>query len=311
MLALAVVASWLGCTDTVDSLTTCEGGNTEACYTDGLAKANAPRPLFSDARKDFAQACMPRYTGSARPKDNHPAACHELGKLVRDAKGGPKDLPRAREMFGLACRGGVQEACIDLGVLVYDPPRDSEVKPEPGRAVEFFFNACNEVDLHTLPQGQVHPYARACSALGRAYADGRGVEGNRRDVKRALTMLEKGCDAKYAPACAEAGGQLAKGGKLTEAVEMYQRGCRLDARHGCFELAQLHERGRFKEAKIELAVDFYRKTCNIDPTRGCFEAGVLLEQGKVLPREGEIESLFNLACEYGHTQACTKRNPGR
>lgn len=312
MIPLVIAAAWLGCTDSTDLLTTCEGGNIDACFSDGLAKANAPRPKFSDARKDFVQACMPRYTGSARPKKNHPAACYELGKLVRDAKGGPQDLPRATELFAIACRGNVQDACIDHGLIVYEPPKGSEVRAEPARAVEFFFNACNEVDVHNLPDnGEPDPNARACAALGKAYADGSGVENNRRDAPRAQTLFEKACEARYAPGCVQAGDVLSRGGKVTDATERYQTGCRLDARHGCFELAQLHERGKFKGADIKLAVDYYRKTCNIDPTRGCYEAAVLLEQGRVAPREGEIESLYNLACEYGHTQACTKRNPLR
>jgi TPR repeat protein len=125
-------------------------------------------------------------------------------------------------------------------------------------------------------------------------------------------MYRKGCDARYAPSCASAGDLLASTrSTMAEATELYKQACRLDARHGCFELAQLHEQSRFAGADIELAVDFYRKTCNIDPTRGCYEAAVLLEQRKVLPREGEVESLYNLACEYGHQQACTKRSPGR
>lgn len=256
---------------------------------------------------------MPTYTKGSRPKDNHPPACYELGKLVRDAKGGPKDLPRAVEMFQSACRSGMQAACTDLGLLVYAPESDAGIAADPARAVEFFFNACNAVDLHALPEdGSADPNARACAALGRAYVDGQGVEGNRKDLARAEQMYRKACDAHHAPACEAVGDLLgARLATLTDATGFYQQACKLDARHGCFELAQMHEENRFAGADIELAVDFYRKTCNIDPTRGCFEAASLLEQGKVLAREGEVESLYNLACEYGNEQACAKRSPGR
>ena len=276
-------------------------------------KIDAPRPLYSDARKDFVQACMPTYTVGSRPKDNLPAACHKLGRLVRDAKGGPTDLPRAVEMFQIACRAGLEESCIDLGMLVYDPAPDSEVRPDPARAVEFFFNACNTVGVRELEAPDTEdPNARACWALGRAYVDGSGVENNRPDAKRALQMYRKGCDAQHAPACSAAGELLSRArATLVEASELYQRACKLDPRHGCFELAQMHEGSSFPNADIELAVEHYRKVCTIDPTRGCFEAAVLLEQHKVAPREGEIASLYNLACEYGHQQACAKRSPGR
>lgn len=313
MYVIVLSAGLLGCFDSSDILATCQGGDVTACYNDGVAKVRAPRPMYSDARKDFVQACMPTYTKGSRPKDNHPGGCYELGKLVRDAKGGPKDLPRAVEMFQIACRAGIGDACIDLGMLVYDPDDGAGISADPARAVEFFFNACNEVGVQELTDpGKPDPNARACAALGRAYVDGQGVENNRPDPKRAIEMYRKACDAQFAAGCASAGDLLATSrSTVVEATELYQTACKLDARHGCFELAELHERSRFPGADIELAVDNYRKTCNIDPTRGCYEAAVLLEQRKVLPREGEVESLYNLACEYGHQEACTKRSPGR
>ncbi|MEO0603339.1 MAG: tetratricopeptide repeat protein [Myxococcota bacterium] len=315
MIALVVhlLAALTGCFDSSSVLATCDNGDVVACYKDGLAKANAPRPQFTDARKHFVQACMPTYREGSRPKENHPPACYALGKLVRDAKGGPTDLPRAVEMFSIACRSGIQAACVDHGLLVYAPDASAGIRAEPERAVEFFFNACNSVDLHTLPEnGGADPNARACAALGRAYVDGKGVEDGRADLARAEQMYRKACDARYAPGCASVGDLLVKKSRtLVEATELYTQACKIDARHGCFELAQMHEKARFKGADIELAVDYYRKTCTIDPTRGCFEAASLLEQGKVIPREGEVESLYNLACEYGNEQACAKRSPGR
>lgn len=301
-----------GCTDSAaDLLKTCEGGNMNACYRDGVAAAGAARPQYSEARKLFAKACMPTYRGSGRPKENHPEACHALAQLVRGAKGGPKDLPRAAELFEIACRGGIKDACVDLGIAVYAPPPDSEVREEPERAVELFFNTCNEVDLDNLPPEGEAPLARACEALGRAYEEGKGVEKGRKDAKTALDLYQKSCDARHAAGCVSAGILNAKSrskAKIEEAAALFQRGCKLDARHGCFELAKLHESKAWSEATDELAADFYRKSCAIDPTRGCYEAAWLMEQGKVAFREGEIESLYNQACDHGHTDACTKRN---
>ena len=37
----------------------------------------------------------------------------------------------------------------------------------------------------------------------------------------------------------------------------------------------------------------------------------LLRTGKVKAREGEIEYLYNLACEYGSADACAKRQIAR
>ncbi|MBX2802726.1 MAG: sel1 repeat family protein [Myxococcales bacterium] len=301
-----------GCTDSAaEALLTCEGGNLEACYRDGSAAANAARPRYEDARKLFAKACMPVYRGSGKPKDNHPEACYSLGRLVRDAKGGPRDLPRAADVFEIACKGEVPRACVDLGLVVYDPPEGSEVTSEPERAVELFFTACNQVDAAPADSNDAHPLAVACDALGSAYEEGNGVENGKKDADRAMELYKKSCDARYAPGCVSAGALLASKkarASITEAAELFERGCKLDARHGCFELGDLHAKKRWPDASEEIAAEFYEKTCNIDPTRGCYEAAELMEQGKVESKDGKVESLYNLACEHGHTKACTKRN---
>ena len=318
-----------GCTDSAaDVLATCDGGNLDACYRDGLAALEAARPQYSEARKRLAQACTPTYSGdmqrqvknggfSWRPrasmgthKENHSQACFSLGLLVRDAKGGPRDLPRAAELFELACKGDVREACLDLGLVVYDPPADSDLDAEPERAVELFFDACNEVNPTGDAGEAPHPMARACEALGRAYADGKGVEKGRPDNDRATELFVKACDAKFAKGCVSAGKLNAKRGgrtNLQKAAELFDRGCLIDARHGCYDLAKLHERKAYPDASIEQAADYYKKSCAIDPTHGCFEAAALMETGQVEARDGEIEALYNQACEHGHTEACSKR----
>ncbi|HHO51304.1 MAG TPA: sel1 repeat family protein [Deltaproteobacteria bacterium] len=301
-----------GCTDSAaELLMTCDGGNMDACYRDGNAAANAARPRYSEARKLYQKACLPTFRGSGRPEENHPEACHALAQLVRGAKGGPKDLPRAAELFEIACRGGIKDACVDLGIAVYAPPEGSEVREEPERAVELFFSACNEVDLTDLPAEGAAPLARACEALGHAYEDGKGVEKGAKDLEKAAELYQKACDAQYAAGCVSAGLLMVRSrskAKIEEAAALFERGCKLDARHGCFDLAKLHEEKAWSAADDELAASFYRKSCAIDPTRGCYEAAWLMEQGKVTFREGEIESLYNQACDHGHTAACTKRN---
>ena len=307
MVASLLLLATLGCTDAVDELTTCDGGNLKACYVDGQAALKRARPDYTSARTLFGKACSPTYTGAGKPKDNIPEACADLAMLVRDGKGGPRDLPRAAELFEIACRGEIAGACVDLGLAVYDPPRGADVTPEPARAVELFFNGCNQVD----PEAAGDPLARACDALGRAYEEGQGVENNRKDPSKASDLYIKACDAKHAPGCVHAGRLVMARkvpGKVEDAVALFDHGCRLDARHGGFELAQLHEKKAWKEATPEDASNYYQKTCNIDPTRGCYEAAQLMEKGLVDSREGEIESLYNLACEHGSAEACTRRN---
>lgn len=303
LLALPLTFALFGCDNSAaEALKTCEGGNMEACYRDGHAAAEAARPRFSDARRAFSNACMTTH---------HPQACNELGGLVRDAKGGPKDIHRATELFEIACKGGEQTACIDLGVLVYAPQQGIGIEPEPGRAVELFTNACNLVDLDAVSEDEADPLAAACRALGRAYEEGKGLERDRKDPVKAAELYRKACKANLSSGCVSAGA-LAERSKrradIESAAASYERACKLDARTGCFELAELHARRAWPDASFSEAALNYQRTCSIDPTRGCFEAAALMQDGKVDAREGEIEYLYNLACEHGHTVACTRRH---
>ncbi len=314
LLTLPLLVGLPGCSDEAsEMLLTCEGGNVAACFKDGMGYADTTRPQYNKARKAFSTACMKDLHPRLRTEDPERAkvhamarakSCYALGKLVRDAKGGPKDPARAAELFEIACKPDasnpkagpqVPEACVDLAYALYE---GEQVREDPERAVELLGTAC---------RGEV-PNHRACTLLGIAYAEGNGVQKN--DLEMAHTLLSTSCEAKHADACVEAG-NLTVGSRrradLELAAAFYEQGCEIDARKGCYELANLHAEGKFPAASDGSASEFFQRTCNIDPTRGCFEAARLMEEGKVEAREGQIESLYNTACEHGHTEACAKR----
>lgn len=316
MVAWMVVMMWTGCDNSAaEALRTCEGGNTEACFNDGMKAINAAQPQFSAARKAFSAACRPSVglpgAGSA-VSQHRPKACNELAYLLRDAKGGPKDEPRAIEMFEIACKDGIDRACVDLAQLLYtDAPEKAN---QAVRAVVLFTDTCAKVDpsqaAENTDKSRPLPLADACDALGHAYEAGIGVEPPRKDIEKAETLYMRSCDSNYAQGCVSAGALAASKKKKEEierAVGLYERACKLDARQGCFELAELHANKAWPGADDKEAAVYYKKTCNIDPTRGCFEAGALMEDKRVEAREGEIESLYNLACEHGDSVACARR----
>jgi TPR repeat protein len=289
-----------GCrNEAAEALLTCNGGNMNACYGEGLAAANAARPQYDQARKAWSASCM---------NIHHAESCNALALLVRDAKGGPRDLHRAAELFEIACKGEIKTSCVELGLLLY---RDRDgLKADPAKAVTLLTDACKQVDEATMPKDGPHVMAPACDALGSAYLEGVGVEPPRKDEEKAAQLFDRACQAKYAPGCVSGGNILAKErqkNKVERASQLYETACGIDARQGCFELAQLHETKAWEGASDQAASKYFQKTCSIDPTRGCYEAGVLMETGRIKAREGEIESLFNLACEHGNSMACTKR----
>ncbi|MCB9687586.1 MAG: sel1 repeat family protein [Alphaproteobacteria bacterium] len=290
-----------GCDNSAaEALLTCAGGNMEACYKEGVSASNAARPRYDEARRAFSSACM---------NIHHAQSCMELGRLVRDAKGGPRDLHRASELFEIACKGDLPVACVEQGLLLY---KDKDgLKAQPERAAVLFSGACEKVDAASTPEDGAHPLASACDALGTAYREGIGVEPPKSDPEKAAQLYLRACDAKFAQGCVN-GGNLAAESKKKEdvanAAELYERACKLDARQGCFELATLHEQKAWPGADDQQAAVYFQKTCSIDPTRGCYEAGLLMETERVQAREGEIEYLYNLACEHGNSAACAKRN---
>jgi TPR repeat protein len=285
---------------TAEALMTCEGGNMEACFREGMAASTDARPRYAEARKAFSSACLTVHNAES---------CNELARLVRDAKGGPKDVKRAVDLFGIACKADIHTACVDLGLLLYKGELLKKASPE--RAVELFTTECARVDAASLPPEGEHPLAYGCDALGLAYEEGKGVEPAKPDLVKAAELYTQACDARYAPGCVSAGRLAAAKKTQTEialAATFYERACKIDARMGCMELATLHATKAWPGASDASASEYYQKTCNIDPTRGCFEAGQLMESGRIAAGEGEIESLYSLACEHGHTEACAKRN---
>lgn len=264
--------------------TGCEGGDPRACYDLGNFRINQPMPDLPGARMAYSKAC----------NVHHYEACHQLGMMVRDARGGPRDPKRAVELLGTACEGGILQACADVGVLYYD---GVGTKPDPARAVVLFNPACQAEQ----------PIALACARLGRAWADGLGVE--EKDPVVARELLTKACDMNDPASCVELGRFLAtlKKEGVADALTAYDKACGLDAKFGCFEYAGMIHEKTTPGASDAKAAQYYQKTCSVDPTRGCFEAAQILESGKAAGKKEEIESLYNVACEHGVAEACARR----
>lgn len=266
----------------------CDGGGegaAEACYKLGTEQLNSARPDYTEARRLLSMACS----------THHAQACNALGTLVRDARGGPKDLVRAADLFEVACEKGVTQACMHFADAVR---AGLGVEKDEARAQELYERACS---------GDVAIPA-ACTRLALTIRKDRGS--SREDKERATKLLEDACEASFPQACVElADDAKAKWGKdnLLVASELYDKACAIDANYGCYELAQMHQQNKAPDSTVEQAGHFYQQVCRIDRSRGCFELAELMLAEKVPSRPGEKEALFKLACEAGNSEACTKR----
>jgi len=275
----------------------CHQNDMEACYEIGISALNLPRPDIGTARREFAKGCQMKH---------HPPSCNQLAMMSRDARGGPRDLTRAADLFKIACEAdgdvekSIQSACVNLGRAMYD---GLGTKVDHEGAVTLFRTACDHPN---------DPMPIACAALGVAYSDGVGVDG--KDIDKAEQLFRRSCNDAYAAACVLVGAtyEQKRNGRQSEnlstALEFYDKACNLDKHFGCYEFADLHKSGKPTDASDKKAAEYYQTTCSVDPTRGCFEAAQLMESGRVTASTTEIESLYNNACEHGNTAACGKRS---
>ncbi|MEZ4318521.1 MAG: tetratricopeptide repeat protein [Myxococcota bacterium] len=268
----------------------CKRGDPEACFKLGTKELNAPQPDYADARKLFSNGCAV----------HHAPSCNALGTLVRDARGGPKDMVRARDLFQTSCENGLNVGCVHFADVLASN-RDVEGNLE--KAVELYTKACE--DESSIP--------KACTSLGEMTLVGDGIE--KKDEERAEALFDKACKAEYAPACVQqAGVLLEKRGNradteanLQTATELYDKACTIDANFGCFELAVLHHEKKAPDATMEQAGHYYERVCSMDHSRGCFELAELMAAEEVPSRPGQKEALYTRACESGNSEACALR----
>jgi hypothetical protein len=266
----------------------------ESCFQVGKMHLEQSIPNNSAARYFLSKACT----------FHHAEACNLLGTMVNSAKGGPRDPKRAAELFEIACTGKVASSCVELGRMLLE---GDGIAQDAARAVDIFQTSC----------GGEPPQPRACLALGRAYADGSGIDG-KPNLEIAERMYRKACASEHAPGCAAVGAMFReRSGQSTAdtiadqttAMEFFHKACRLTPSEGCYELAEMHRDKHLPEPSDNKASILFQKACQADPTRGCFEAAEIMASSEHLnARLNEIESLYNLACDHGHTEACTKRS---
>lgn len=94
-----------------------------------------------------------------------------------------RDDAQAAALFAQACKAGVEDGCIRLG-LSYEEGRG--VERDDRRAASLFETACSAGALD------------GCYALGGCYAQGRGVAVNR---ERSTELIRRTCQGGYTPAC--------------------------------------------------------------------------------------------------------------
>ena len=115
-------------------------------------------------------------------KNNYPASCFKLGRLLLSGKGMEKSDQLALKRFEKACDSGYSQACYHLGSMLVE---GAEVKKDEEKAVRVFDRACRDGDPNS------------CHWLGQRFL----AQGERRDPPRAAQSLTVACDGGHAPSC--------------------------------------------------------------------------------------------------------------
>ena len=205
----------------------CDLGEGEGCYLMAFKMANDKRAVAA-----YEQAC----------DDGTSKGCTNLGLMYERGTGVPVDLEAAIRLFqrgckGSACTGPNNVGCVNIGRAYRD---GRGVTKDQSRATRIFLDVCDRQPApHDADEAQ--SIARACSLAGTAYLLGDGVGP---DIKKALTLLEKGCAAD-------------------------------DTSFGCYNLGTIYENGKGVERDKSRAVTYYKRACEHEDKEACEEMTAL------------------------------------
>ncbi len=165
-----------------------------------------PNPeLLADAKRKFEGWCD---QGDAR-------SCSVLGVMYEQARGVPRDLPRAARLYGKSCRHGNARACVSLGRMM---EAGTAARPDPAGAATMYEMACLKGE------------ARGCHESGRLAAAA-GLH------QRAATHFRDGCKGGFAASCESLAEMTANGQGVTQserrAKQLFRRACRGGQARAC------------------------------------------------------------------------------
>ncbi|HTR55989.1 MAG TPA: tetratricopeptide repeat protein [Kofleriaceae bacterium] len=215
-------------------------GDGPACLADGEAQGKAHPETYAPALRSYQRACD---LGAAR-------GCAEAANIYdsgRTWNGVARDVDKALALYRKACENGYAPACDSLGLMLYageDVTHDNEA------AARWFRKACDAGAMH------------GCTSLGYFYQAGLTVKSDR---GKARELYLKACDGGDYQGCDNTA-LLDAGTDDAKALEMFERGCKLDSGFGCKRAAELHRAAKH----TALAADRFHHACLRHETDACY-----------------------------------------
>ncbi len=272
------------------------GAANTAAMTTATAPAPTTAPTTTTPPPPCTLASAPDVCQAACDVDDAPS-CRNLGLLIQRGKAGRRNYGRLVAVYRKACDAKDAEACDELGSLLGDG----------APSVETHRKACDA------------GYMPACGhAAGTLLVTGdMGVLAEKEpDIKAAVALAQKGCDAGHPNACTILGSVYRKGKQVKKdhklAKQYLQRACDMGDYRGCaiggtmYELGWDGEKPDEERSRIlhQKAFELVQKLCT-DELLSC---DVLAEYhangfGTKQDPAKEIEVLRD-ACDRGHPGPC-------
>lgn len=246
----------------------CAGGDALACLVTGWVltrRPEKPDERWIDATRGAAAYRRACDAGLL-------AACGDLGALVAEGVGVPKDVDAGRRLARDACLAGDGWSCWSAAILDVE-----EADVGSGWASR----GCDLGD------------ARSCLLLGRLLLQGFGTPV---DSERGLALLSTSCDAGFGVSCRLVGREKQVGGSpdLAAARRAYDLGCTFDDMPSCTALARmLLPTDRSQAEKLLI------RACRGGEGDGCYQLGTLWAGN-----DEKAGAAFHEGCEVKHGPSC-------
>ena len=238
---------------------------------------------------------------------------------------GNKSLKKntAGELYERACNGGVAHGCYYLGELMKEEWTPEEVQVRFSELCESgYHEACLMVadsfagEAPEMLEGRANALGAAC-ALGNGegcFLRAKGMETGKlgpSDLDKAGKTYTKGCEAKYARACAAVGRLIVDGqfgADRSVAAGFLKSGCDGGVVAACVQLGNMYLYGEWVEKDSTLALPLLRPGCvdgqEVHP-KACKGLALIYGEGRGVTRDRtEAARYLGISCDLRDLESC-------
>ena len=209
----------------------------------------------------------------------HAESCNNLAVLQLYGKGTAADPAKADATFKKACDAGSSQACLNLGIRVY--------QTNPAESARLGELACAD------------GLALGCEIAGEHHHFGRGMPA---DTKKALRFYKAACDGGDQSGCTNTG--LLYAGAAADipkdealGIQYTARACDGGVSTACGNLGLKYEFGVVVAKDPKKAVDLFARACRMSGGADCLRIAIAHQAGFGLKADdAKAKQMFEIAC---------------